>query len=141
MQTVMHHTILVVDDDPDDMELTARALRKSGFPVNCIGFTSGAAALARLHSNHELPSLMLLDLKMPGMDGIDTLRRIRADERTRRLPVIIVTNSTLESDRAAAEAAGADHFLHKAFDMTRYARDIASHLEHWLGPTVSAVTA
>jgi two-component system response regulator len=92
----------------------------------------GETALALLRNSGELPSLMLLDLKMPGMSGIDTLRRMREDEELKHIPVVIVTNSTLESDRNAALNAGADGFIHKDFDMDKFGRDMKSLLDRWL---------
>jgi CheY-like chemotaxis protein len=128
----MSYTVLVVDDDPDDLEITRRALAKIGCGVTCMSACRGEEALALLRGCAELPSLTLLDLKMPGMNGIDTLREIRSDDRLKRIPVIIVTNSTLESDRKAALAAGANAFLHKAFNLDEYRRDIQGQLERWV---------
>lgn len=66
---------------------------------------------------------------MPGMNGIKTLRLLRSDERLKKLPVIIVTNSTLESDRQEAYEAGADGFIHKSFDMDQFSQEIKSLLK------------
>jgi two-component system response regulator len=132
MRFSMSYTVLVVDDDPDDLEITRRALAKIGCGVTCMTACRGEDALALLRGRGELPSLILLDLKMPGMNGIDTLRQIRADGRLKHIPVIMVTNSTLESDRSAALAAGANAFLHKAFDLDQYGRDIQDQLERWV---------
>jgi two-component system response regulator len=128
----MEYTVLVVDDDPDDLEITRRALAKIGCSVTCMTACRGEDALMLLRFRAELPSLVLLDLKMPGMNGIDTLQQIRADDRLKDVPVIIVTNSTLESDRRAALAAGANAFLHKAFDLDQYGRDIQGQLKRWV---------
>ena len=128
----MAQTVMVVDDDSDDIEITRRALEKSGRGVTFTAAPSGEAALALLQCSAELPSLILLDLKMPGMSGIDVLRRMRLDERLKRIPVVIVTNSTLDSDRNAALDAGADGFLHKDFDLDRFGRDIQDQLERWI---------
>jgi CheY-like chemotaxis protein len=128
----MSYKVLVVDDDPDDLEITRRALAKIGCGVSCVTVRRGEDALALLRSAAELPSLILLDLKMPGMNGIDTLRRIRSDNRLKNIPVVIVTNSTLESDRKSALAAGANAFLHKAFDMDQFTMDIQGQLDRWM---------
>jgi len=128
----MSHTVLIVDDDPDDIAITRRVLAKSGCDLTVNEAPCGEAALALLRSCAELPSLILMDLKMPGMSGIDTLRCLRSDERLKGVPVIIVTNSTLEADRTAALDAGADAFLHKAFSMNEYEREIRSQLERWI---------
>lgn len=128
----MQYTILVVDDDPDDLEITRRALAKIGCGMACMTACRGEEALALLRDLAELPSIILLDLKMPGMNGIDTLRQIRSDDGLRHIPVVIVTNSTLDSDRSAALAAGANAFLHKAFDLDQYGRDIEDQLNQWV---------
>jgi CheY-like chemotaxis protein len=128
----MSHTIMVVDDDPDDMEITRRILARARRDMIVTQVPRGEAALALLRESRELPSLMLLDLKMPGMSGIDTLRCMREDEVLKHIPVIIVTNSTLESDRNAALSAGADGFIHKDFDMDQFGRDMKALLDRWL---------
>jgi len=128
----MTQTVMVVDDDTDDIEITRRALEKNGHGVTFTAAPSGEAALALLRSSAVLPSLILLDLKMPGMSGIDVLRLIRSDERLKRVPVVVVTNSTLDSDRNAALDAGADGFLHKDFDLDRFGSDIQAQLERWI---------
>jgi two-component system, response regulator len=128
----MSYTIMVVDDDPDDMELTRRILARTRREMIVTQVPRGETALALLRESRELPSLMLLDLKMPGMSGIDTLRRMREDEGLKHIPVVIVTNSTLESDRNAALNAGADGFIHKDFDMDQFGRDMKALLDRWL---------
>jgi len=134
MKSVATHTVLVVDDNADDLEFTRRALLKAGRGgLKVRSAVRGESALAVLREEEELPSLILLDLKMPGMSGIDTLRQIRADERLRRIPVVILTNSTLESDEQEAYREGADGFLHKAFDIDQFEREIKAALFAWLG--------
>ncbi len=134
MKSVAAHTVLVIDDNADDLEFTRRALLKAGRGgLKVRSAVRGESALAVLREEEELPSLILLDLKMPGMSGIDTLRQIRADERLRRIPVVILTNSTLESDEQEAYREGADGFLHKAFDIDQFEREIKAALFAWLG--------
>jgi two-component system response regulator len=123
---------MVVDDSQDDREITRRILAKAGRDVLIREAERGEEALRLLQCEDELPSLILLDLKMPGMSGIDTLRRIRADERQKRIPVIINTNSTLDSDRNASLNAGANEFVHKAFDLDQYRKDVQALLDRWL---------
>ncbi len=132
MNTTKTHKILIVDDDPDDTDITKRVLSKAGFKILVGVVESGEAALELLQKEDDLPSLILLDLKMPGMSGIDTLRLIRSDRRLKSIPVIIATNSNLESDRNASYAAGADGFIQKDFDIGKFGRDIKSILERWL---------
>jgi CheY-like chemotaxis protein len=89
VEKTMSYTVFVVDDDPDDLEITRRALAKIGC-VTCMTACRGEDALALLRGCAKLPSLIFLDLKMPGMNGIDTLRHIRSDGRLKHIPVIIV---------------------------------------------------
>jgi two-component system, response regulator len=133
MKAAKTHKILIVDDESNEIEMTKRVLSKTGLEVTVNEATHGEAALELLRRQDELPSLVFLDLKMPGMSGIDTLRKIRSDGRLKNIPVIIMTNSLLESDKLSSYAAGADGFLHKAFDMTIFARDIEALLKRWLG--------
>lgn len=126
------HTILIVDDNPDDIEITRRILSRMGREVKVESAPRGEAALERLRNGAELPSLILLDLKMPGMGGFDVLRHIRADGRLKHVPVAVVTSSALEADKKEAYAAGADSFLHKAFDIDQFGRDIKHLLERFL---------
>ena len=128
----MAHTILIVDDNPDDIEITRIILRRMGRALKVEEASSGEAALKRLGGGNNLPSMILLDIKMPGMSGLDTLRRIRADGRLKAIPVIIVTSSALESDEKKAYAAGADNFLHKAIDLDLFGREVESLLERYL---------
>ena len=131
METATEHTILIVDDNPDDIEITRIILSRMGRALKVEEATSGEAALKRLRDGNELPALILLDIKMPGMSGLDTLRRIRADGRLKAIPVIIVTSSALESDEKEAYAAGADNFLHKSIDLDCFSREVESLLKRY----------
>jgi two-component system response regulator len=128
----MEQTILIVDDNPDDIEIARRILAKSNSDVRLEEVRRGEDALELLRNGKELPSLILLDLKMPGMNGIDTLRVIRADERLRDIPVVILTSSSLDSDRKESFDAGADAFFNKAFDISQFSEDIKCILDRWL---------
>ena len=128
----MRHTVLIVDDDPDDIEITRKVLLKTGRDIQILAVMSGEHAVRLLQEGGDLPSLVFLDLKMSGMSGIDTVRWIRADERLKHIPLIIVTNSTLESDMRKAYDAGANSFVHKAFDIEQFSKEIKAHLECWL---------
>lgn len=127
----MAHTIMIVDDNPDDIEIARIALSKTGREIKVKTASRGEIALELLQEEDELPSLILLDLKMPGMSGINTLCQIRLDARFKAIPVVIVTSSTLESDEKQAYAAGADNFIHKAFDIEQFTNDIKNLLERW----------
>lgn len=124
--------ILIVDDNPDEIVLTRRVLEKIGCEVKTESSDSGAAALECLRNCKDLPAVILLDLKMPGMSGIDTLRQIRSEERLKHIPVIIITSSALEEDRRESLESGANSFLHKAFDLKQFGEELKSLLKIWL---------
>jgi two-component system response regulator len=125
-------TVLVVDDNPDEVEITGRALSKIRQDLKVQAISTGEAALERLRTMEKLPSVVVLDLKMPGMSGFDVLRRMRSDERLKDIHVIVVTNSALESDRKESYAAGADFFLQKAFDLNQFSREMKPLLDRLL---------
>jgi len=79
-----------------------------------------------------LPALILLDLKMPGMNGIELLREIRADDLLRKLPVVVVTSSALESDKTEAIAAGANDYIQKPLALDKFSKALESILHRWL---------
>jgi two-component system response regulator len=126
-------TILIIDDSEDDILLTKRVLVKIGRTIKTDTALSGDAGLALLRRGAVLPSLILLDLKMPKLDGIEVLRKIRDDERLRSIPVVIITHSDLESDREASYKAGANSFLHKSVDIDRFQKDLEHVLNEWMG--------
>ena len=126
METAITHTILIIDDNIDDVEITKRTLARINRELKVETALRGEAALELLRREDALPSLILLDLKMPGMSGFDVLRKIRADERMKHIPVIIVTSSSLEADEKAGYEAGADAFLHKAFDIDLFSSELKS---------------
>ncbi len=125
-------TVLIIDDSQDDILIAERIFSKIRPDVRTETAFSGKAGLDCLRHMKALPALILLDLKMPGMSGFDTLREIRSDERLKKIPVIIVTSSALESDVKEAYATGADSFIHKAFDLDHFSDDIERALERWL---------
>jgi two-component system, response regulator len=124
--------ILLVEDDPDDVELTLRVLRKSllGNPV--VVARDGASALEYLlgtgsHAGRDprdLPQVVLLDLNLPTIDGLEVLRRIRADERIRRVPVVILTSSSEDSDRLAGYDLGANSYVRKPVDFAQFSEAV-----------------
>lgn len=129
----MQPTILIINDNEDDVLLTKEALSKTGRDFKTEVAMSGETGLALIREEKTLPKLILLDLKMPGMDGIEVLRKIRNDESLSSIPVVIVTNSDLESDKQTSVKAGADSFLHKATDFNHFKKDIERVLDRWLG--------
>ncbi len=124
--------IFIVDDDPSDIELTTIAIEATGREISVLSATDGRSALAMLRNGHMLPALILLDLKMRGMHGIEVLSQIRADDCLRELPVIVVTSSCLESDRGEAIAAGASDYLQKPLTMDRFSKALEAILQRWL---------
>lgn len=132
MNTVLPETVLIIDDNQDDVLITRRVLSRLKRGIRTEVASSGSEGLSFLKKERDLPALVLLDLKMPGMDGIEVLRRIRGDQRLKSMRVIVVTHSTLESDVAACYEAGADGVLQKAFDIERFSREIEGALDRWL---------
>ncbi len=132
----MQPTILIVDDNEDDVLLTKMALSKIARGFRTEVASSGEAGLALLQGAPP-PNLILLDLKMPGMDGIEVLRKIRGDKNFGSIPVVIVTHSILQSDEHAAIKAGADNFLHKVTDLAKFRENLESVLDSLLGTNVS----
>ncbi len=128
----MQPVILIIDDSEDDFLLMKAALSKTRRNFRTEVASSGEAGLTLIREGKTPPKLILLDLKMPRMDGIEVLRKIRGDERLSSIPVIIVTNSKLESDETAAFKAGANGFLHKATDLDQFKRDIERIIDRWL---------
>jgi CheY-like chemotaxis protein len=124
--------ILIVDDSQDDIELTTIALEATGREISVRSATDAESALAMLRDEHELPELILLDMKMPCMGGIEVLGKIHAEDRLRDLPVVVVTSSCLESDRVEAIAAGASEYLEKPLGLTQFSKALESILQRWL---------
>ncbi|MDQ3737064.1 MAG: response regulator, partial [Actinomycetota bacterium] len=116
--------ILLVEDNPDDEALTLRALKKNDIQNQVVVARDGAQALEYLFGTGErkegdpevLPELVLLDLKLPRVDGLEVLRRIRADERTRLLPVVILTSSKEQRDLVEGYGYGANSYIRKPVD-------------------------
>ena len=115
-------SILLVEDNPDDAELTLRAFRKNNIHNEIAVAEDGVEAVEwLLHADEQgkfrdLPSVVLLDLKLPRMDGLEVLRLIRADPRTRRLPVVILTSSKEEADLVRGYELGANSYVRKPVD-------------------------
>lgn len=129
-------TILLVEDNPDDELLTLRALRKSGMGDGVVVARDGVEALEYLRRAHSLPGLVLLDAKLPRLDGAEVLARIRADERMRPLFVAVLTSA--DGGRWADEegSADADLFLSKGVDYDRFCEEMRG-----LRPLLAEVSA
>ncbi len=129
----MRPFILIVDDRPADVELTEMALSMLDCEFRTESVFTGEQALDFLKAAKQLPDMILLDLKMPGMGGIETLRRIRADERLKNIPILIVTCSILESDIVTTREAGATGFVHKAIRIHEFSEDLGRHVKCVIG--------
>jgi two-component system response regulator len=132
--------LLLVEDNSGDEELAIRALRKNNIKNEVVVARDGAQALDYLfatgaHAGRDtadLPTVVLLDMKLPKIDGLDVLRRIRADERTRLLPVVILTSSKEEKDRLAVYASGANSFVRKPIEFAEFCEAIRLLGLYWL---------
>jgi two-component system, response regulator len=135
-----NRSILLVEDNPDDEALTLRALKKNNIKNEVVVAHDGAEALDYLFGTGKyagrntdvLPQVVLLDLKLPKVEGLEVLRRVRADNRTRLLPVVILTSSNEEQDRIDGYGLGANSYVRKPVDFTQF-MEAALHLGlYWL---------
>ena len=133
-------TILLVEDNPDDVELLLRALRKNNI-ANSIAITrDGAEALDYLFATgkytdrnaNETPRIILLDLKLPKLNGLQVLERIRADDRTALTPVIILTSSKEEQDLISGYKSGANSYVRKPVDFNEFVDAVRQIGLYWL---------
>lgn len=129
-------SILLVEDNPDDEALTLRALRRNNIVNKVTVVRDGAEALEYLFADDRadigLPGLILLDLKLPKIDGLEVLRRIRADERTQIIPVVILTSSKLEDDVLAGYRHGANAYVRKPVKFADFSEAINAIGVFWL---------
>jgi CheY-like chemotaxis protein len=134
------NVIMLVEDNPDDEALTVRALKKNKIVNEIVVARDGVQALDYLfgegvhegRDTKEMPQVVLLDLKLPKLDGLVVLRRLRADERTRLLPVVILTSSNEERDRVNGYGLGANSYVRKPVDFDQFV-DAATQLGlYWL---------
>jgi two-component system, response regulator len=133
-------TILLVEDNPSDIELTKRAFEKSRIANEMIVAEDGQEALNYLFNLdpltglrlNELPALVLLDLKLPKVDGLNVLRQIRSDDHTSRLPVVILTTSNEEQDVAQSYDLGANSYIRKPVDFKQFVEAVQHLGLYWL---------
>jgi two-component system, response regulator len=134
------NVILLVEDNPDDAELTLRAFRKSKVLNEIVVVSDGVEALDYLfgtgtHAGRDpkvKPEVILLDLKLPKIGGLEVLRRMRAEEQTRRIPVVVLTSSNEERDVLSSYDLGANSFVRKPVDFAQFV-DAAQQLGlYWL---------
>jgi two-component system response regulator len=132
--------ILLVEDNPDDQELTLRALEANNIMNEVVVLEDGAEALDYLfargrHADRDPetpPQVVLLDLKLPKVDGLEVLKQMRADERTRLLPVVILTSSKEESDIMHGYSLGANSYVRKPVDFTEFREAVRQLGLYWL---------
>lgn len=131
-------TILLVEDNPDDVALTLRAFEKNRIQNEIEVVEDGAEALEYLFGNgngerpRPLPQLVLLDLQLPKVGGLEVLKRIRAHERTRLLPVVILTSSREERDLVEGYSLGANSYIRKPVDFGQFLEAVRQLELYWL---------
>ncbi|MDP3911579.1 MAG: response regulator [Gemmatimonadales bacterium] len=130
--------IMLVEDNPDDVALTMRALQSHNITNDVIVAQDGVQALECLFGTkdrpalEELPAVVLLDLKLPKVNGMEVLQRIRADERTRLLPVVILTSSDEERDVIDGYSLGANSYVRKPVDFVEFTKAAQQLGLYWL---------
>ena len=132
--------ILLVEDNPDDEKLTLRAFRKKNVLNDVVVARDGVEALDYLfatgpHAGRDAantPSVILLDLKLPRLDGLEVLRRVRSDSRTRHVPVVVLTSSKEEQDLVASYDLGANSYIRKPVDFEKFIEAAGTIGLYWL---------
>ena len=132
--------ILLVEDNPQDAELTTRALKKNNLANRLITVEDGAEALDFIfcrgkyatRENGHSPKVVLLDLKLPKVSGLEVLRALKQDERTRSIPVVVVTSSREDPDIKTAYSLGANSYVVKPVDFDAFAESVSSLGLYWL---------
>ena len=136
----MPATILLVEDNPDDEELTRVAFEESKLANQLVVARDGVEALDYLFGTgtyvgrdpRDLPQVVLLDLKLPRVDGLEVLRRLRADDRTRFLPVVVLTSSDEEQDLFDSYGLGANSYVRKPVDFAQFVDSVRQLGLYWL---------
>jgi len=133
--------IILVEDNAADVEMTLAALKERNIANKVHVLRDGAEALAYIMNNvdcrpgkaeQQCPKVILLDLKLPKVDGLEVLRRVRSDERTKSVPVVILTSSNEERDRIASYQLGVNSYVVKPVDFDEFARAVAEIGFYWL---------
>jgi CheY-like chemotaxis protein len=132
--------ILLVEDNPNDVELTLRALKKNNLANKVHVVKDGAEALEYIFANgpyayrriEDYPRVILLDLKLPKMDGLEVLRRIKSDERTRVIPVVVLTSSKEERDLIESYRLGANSYITKPVGFESFVKAVSELGLYWL---------
>ncbi|MBL1176655.1 response regulator [Pantanalinema sp. GBBB05] len=133
-------SILLVEDNPDDEELTIRALRRSGVLNEIVVARDGVEALEYLYGTGQYagrntdiqPTVIMLDLNLPRINGIEVLQRLRSDERTRFLPVVILTTSNEQRDLLDSYSNGCNSYIRKPVDFLQFSETVHQLGMYWL---------
>ncbi len=147
--TVQEVEILLVEDNPTDAELCMRTLKRSNFANKLVWVKDGAEALDFIfatgqYSGRKLengPKVILLDLRLPKVDGMEVLRRVKSDERTRTIPVVVLTSSKEDRDVAESYQLGVNSYISKPVEFDEFAKTVSELGLYWLlvnRPPVSA---
>lgn len=131
--------ILLVEDNPDDEELTLLSLRKNNLGHEIVVVRDGVEAVEFLfgigqyagRDLNRLPTVILLDLKLPKLDGLGVLKRLRSDERTRMLPVVVLTSSSQDADVLASYTLGANSYVRKPVEFGAFVEAVSSVGQYW----------
>jgi two-component system response regulator len=123
--------IILVEDNPDDEKMTIRALRRGNVANEILVARNGAEALAIVLNANPLPSLVLLDLKLPKVSGLEVLRQIRANERTQKLPVVVLTSSSEEGDILNSYGLGANSYVRKPVEIDKFTEAVRQLGVYW----------
>jgi CheY-like chemotaxis protein len=132
--------ILLVEDNPQEAELTIRALKKRTLANHFVHVHDGQEAVDFIFrrgsykgkETYEMPKVVLLDLKLPKLDGIEVLRQLRADERTRLIPVVVLTSSREDRDVIEAYQIGANSYIVKPVDFEKFLEVVSNMITYWL---------
>ncbi len=132
--------ILLVEDNPQHVELTLRALRKYNLANNVLVAKDGAEALEFIFATHRYsqrriengPKVILLDLKLPKVDGLEVLRRIKSDERTKAIPVVVVTTSEQDQDVVKSYELGANSYIVKPVSFDKFVQAVSELGFYWM---------
>ena len=132
--------ILLVEDNPDDEELTLLSLRKNNLAHQIVVVRDGVEAIDYLFGNgqyagrdlSQMPTVILLDLKLPKLDGLGVLKRLRADERTRNLPVVVLTSSSQDADVIASYNLGANSYVRKPVEFGAFVDAVSNLGLYWV---------
>lgn len=143
-----NQVVLLVEDNPDDEELTRLAFKECGFANELVVARDGQEALDYLYATGKYsgrdvcaqPKVVLLDLKLSKLDGLEVVQRIRADERTKFLPVVILTSSKEEKDMVAGYSRGANSYIQKPVDFNQFVGAVRQLGLYWLELNEKAVT-